>query len=146
MDKKMLALIGVAVLIVGLFLPIITLPIVGSVNLLMPGGGIGDGIFVLVFALIAGGLALAGHVKHVIWPALGSLAFIGYKFFEMKGAIDSGRDRIAEQGGGSEMAAALGNAMQINYLGWGVLVIGAVILLVAGVTAWKGPARPASAV
>lgn len=144
MDKKVLALVGVAVLVVGLFLPIITMPIVGSLNLLLPGGGIGDGIFVLVFALIAAGLALVGQVRHVIWPALVSLGFIGWKFFQLKGAIDAGRDQVMMQGGGSEYAEAFGDAMQLNYLGWAVLCIGAIILLVAGIMAWTGPKAGAS--
>ena len=143
MDKKILALVGVAVLVVGLFLPIMSLPIVGSVNMLLPGGGIGDGIFILVFALVGGGLAMVGQVRHVVWPALCALAFTAWKFFQLKGAVDSGRDQIAAQTGGADFEAAFG-VMQINYLGWAVLFIGGVILLVAGVTAWTG-ARAAAA-
>jgi hypothetical protein len=138
MDKKILALVGVAVIVVGLFLPIMSLPIVGSVNMLLPGGGIGDGIFVLVFALVGAGLALVGQVRHVIWPALASLAFIGWKFFQLKGAVDAGRDQVMAQGG-ADYVAAYGDAIQMNYLGWAVLCIGSIVLLVAGIMAWTGP-------
>jgi hypothetical protein len=145
MDRKILALVGVVVIIIGLFLPIMNLPIVGSMNMLLPGtGGVGDGIFILVFALIAGGLALVGQVKHVVWPALASLGFIAWKFFEFKGAIDQGYDQVAAQSGGMESAtAAFGEAVQMNYLGWAVLCIGSLILLVAGIMCWTG-ARPAA--
>ncbi|HYI47937.1 MAG TPA: hypothetical protein VEX35_05670 [Allosphingosinicella sp.] len=138
MDKKILALVGVVVIVIGLFLPIVSSPF-GSLNMLLPGGGIGDGIFILVFALVAGGLALVGQVRHVVWPALLSLGFIAWKFFQLKGAVDTGRDRFAEQAGASEFQANYGEIMQINYLGWAVLCIGALVLLVAGIMAWSGP-------
>jgi len=143
MDKKLIVLIGVVVTIVGLFLPIITAPIVGSINMLLPGGGVGDGIFVLVLIAVAGVLALMGQVRHAVWPALGSLGFICYKFFELKGAVDASAAQIAATPGAAEFAEQLGGATQINWIGWIVLVLGCLITLVGSATAWKS-APPAA--
>lgn len=138
MDNKLLALIGAALLIAGVFLPVVSLPIIGSMNLLMPGGNVGDGIFVVCFAAIAGGLALAGKTRHVLWPGLAALAFIVWKYFQIKGALDV-------QLGDPALADALGASVQMNWLGWGVLGVGALLLVYAGFSAWKGASPPGSA-
>lgn len=140
MDKKVIVLVGAVVTLVGLFLPIVDAPIIGSVNLLLPGGGIGDGVFVLVFVIIAGVLAMLGKAKHAVWPAIAALGFIAYKFFELKGAVDRSAALIAQTPGAAEFAQSVGGATQINMIGWLVLVLGAVIMLVGGAMGWKaGP-------
>lgn len=141
MDKKILALVGVVVLIIGVFLPIVSQGGT-SISLLLPGegNGLGDGIWVVVLALVAGGLALVGQVRHVIWPALLALALIGYDFFKIK----SGMDELVERAGGSEFGGGWTDGLQLNYLGWAVMCIGALVLLVAGIMAWTGT-RPAAA-
>jgi hypothetical protein len=112
-------------------------------NMLMPGGQIGDGIFILVFALAGGGLALAGKVRHVVWPALLSLAFTAWKYLSLQGTLDEARTRMADQmGADSGMTSSLTDAVQMNLLGWAVLAIGGIVLLVAGVLAWKGKSGP----
>ncbi len=137
MDKKLVVLIGAAVTIVGLFLPIINAPIIGSVNMLLPGGGIGDGVFVLVFVVIAAVLALLGKTKHAVWPAIGALGFIGYKFFELKGAVDRSMAMISANPEAAQYVESMGGGVQINWIGWIVLALGAIIMLVGGAMAWK---------
>jgi hypothetical protein len=137
MDNKLLALIGAVLLVVGVFLPIANLPIVGSMNLIMPGGNMGDGIFVVVLAVIAAALALTGRVRHVIWPGALTLAFVVWKYLQVKGALD---DATASMGG------ALGNSVQVNLLGWGVLLLGALLLVYAGIASRRTPARVDGAV
>jgi hypothetical protein len=146
MDNRILAFVGVGLLVVGVFLPIVSLPIVGSMNMLMPGGQIGDGIFILAFALIGGGLALAGKVRHVVWPALASLAFTAWKYMSLQGTLDETRARLTDQmGADSGMASSLTDAVQMNLLGWAVLALGGIVLLVAGILAWKGSSGPTTA-
>jgi hypothetical protein len=137
MDKKLIVLIGAAVTIVGLFLPIVSVPIVGSVNMLLPGGGIGDGIFVLVFVVIAAVLALLGKTRHAVWPAIAALGFIGYKFFELKGAVDRSMATLSSNPEAAQYLESIGGGVQINWLGWIVLGLGALVMLVGGAMAWK---------
>jgi hypothetical protein len=132
MDKKLLPLIGAALLVVGVFLPIASLPIVGSMNLIMPGGNMGDGIFVVVLAAIAAGLALAGKLRHVIWPGALTLVFVVWKYLQVKGALDEASATLGD---------ALGNSVQLNYLGWGVLLLGALLLVYAGIASWRAAPR-----
>jgi hypothetical protein len=139
MDKRLLVLIGAALLVVGVFLPIASVPPEGSLNLLLPGGSLGDGIFILVLALIGAALALAGKTRHAIWPAVLSLAFLVWKYFQIKEAVDHAHAVIAEIGGGSELANSVSDSMQMNMLGWAVLAIGALVMIAGAAMAWKGP-------
>lgn len=149
MDKKMIVLIGAAVTIVGLFLPIVNLPIVGSINLLMPPTGIGDGIFVLIFAVIAGVLALLGHVKHAVWPAICAIGFTAFKFFQLKGPMDEAAERVAALTAGNPQAAEylnqMGGGASMNMLGWLVIIVGCIVMLVGGAMAWKSAPPSAAA-
>ena len=145
MDKKMVVLIGVVVTIVGLFLPIVSLPIVGSANLLMPGGNIGDGIFVLVFAVIAGVLALVGQTRHAVWPAICALGFTAYKFFELKGQVDQSTALISSNPAAAQYVESMGGGVQMNMLGWLVIILGCVVMLVGGAMAWKSAPPSAAA-
>lgn len=147
MDNRIVALIGVVLLIVGVFLPIVSMPIVGTMNMLLPGGQIGDGIFILFFALVGGGLALAGKVRHVVWPALASLAFTAWKYVSLQGTLEEARTRMADQiGMDSGMSSSLTDAVQMQFLGWAVLGLGGIVLLVAGILAWKRNSGPTATV
>jgi hypothetical protein len=147
MDNRILALVGVGLLIVGVFLPIVNVPILGTMNMLLPQGSIGDGIFILVLALIGGGLALAGKVRHVVWPALLSLAFTAWKYVSLQGTLNEAQARLSDQMGvDSGMSGSLPDAFQMNLLGWAVLGIGGIVLLVAGILAWKGKSGPTASV
>lgn len=137
MDKKVLALAGAAVMIVGLFLPALSALGV-SASLLMPGGGVAwEGLIVLACAVLGGGLALAGQTRHALWPGVAALAFLVWKYMEAKSQIGA----ATELGGADlppEIASQLAERMpQLNMLGWGVMGLGAVILIVAGAMAWK---------
>jgi hypothetical protein len=146
MDNRILALVGVVLLIVGVFLPVVSMPIVGTMNMLLPGGELGDGIFILVLALIGGGLALAGKTRHVVWPALLSLAFIAWKYIQLQGSLDEARTRMTDLGADSAMTSSLTDAVQMQFLGWAVLGLGGIVLLVAGVLAWKRGGGPTATV
>jgi disulfide bond formation protein DsbB len=135
MNNKIIVLLGCALLIVGVFLPIVDMPNpIGSMNLLLPNGGIGDGIFVLVLAAVAGILALIGKTKHALWPGLLTLAFLVWKFFQVKGSVDQARAMLFS----SDTGGALLDSVGMNYLGWAVLLIGALVLVAGSALAFRG--------
>lgn len=138
MDKKFIVLVGVVALIAGVFLPVVTVPVVGSINLLQPpGGGMGDGIFILGFAVLAGLLAILGQAKHALWPALAALGFVVYEFINLKGVIDEQAAQIAATPGAAELVDAVGGASSMNWVGWIVLGLGGLLAVVGSVLAWK---------
>ncbi len=133
MNAKTLTLGGAVVLIIGLFLPVVT--IFGmSMNMLMPPGqGVsGSGLVMLACAVLGGALALLGQTKWAVIPALLGLAFLVWKFMEVQNGLSGQSGDVPP-----EAAEALARLASINYLGWGVMGLGGVIMLVGGAMGWK---------
>lgn len=144
MDKdnsKVIALVGAGMLAIGTFLPLVRVPKMGTISYI--GNGSGDGVIVLVLAAVAAGLALLGRVKHVVWPGLLSLALIAFTYFGLQSRLSEARLKIRAEAGEDNpfggLAEAATNAIQLEF-GWAVLVFGALIVIAAGVLAWRRPA------
>ncbi len=136
-NAKVIALIGAGLLVIGVFLPLVRVPKMGTMNYLA--GGSGDGIIVLVLAAAAGVLALIERTKHALWPGLGALAMIGFTFFTLQNRLSQARLSAREELGDNPfggIAEAATNAIQLEY-GWAVLVFGALMVIVGGALAWK---------
>lgn len=126
-------LIGAALLIVGVFAPIIRIPIVGSINYF--NNGQGDGVFVLVIALISLFFVITRKYKWVLWSGIISMAiiFTSYVGFQLKlGEVKS--DIGAELAGNPfrGLADAAVNSVQTQW-GFSVLIIGALLLIISAV-------------
>jgi hypothetical protein len=117
-----LGLVGSLFLIFGVFTPLFSLPLVGSVTYL--GNGSGDGLFILVFAVVAILLTLFKRFRYLFIPALLSLALMVYTFTSFQSRVGSLRDDD------NPLSSALGSAIQLSW-GWGILTIGIVLLIVA---------------
>jgi len=82
--KQLLGLIGSAVLFVGVFAPIISVPIMGNMNYFQNGKG--DGTIVLVLVTVSLILILLKKFKGLWFTGLGSMAILAFTFinFQMK--------------------------------------------------------------
>jgi hypothetical protein len=138
---KVIALVGAAILAVGVFLPIIQVPKRGSITLMELEWA---GVIALVLAGMAAGVALIGWTRHALWPGVGALALLAYAYQRTNAEIAQSRMRLG--GGISEdpLAAVRDLAASNSRLqyGWSVLAIGAVIVVAAGVLAWRLERRP----
>jgi len=83
--KQLLGLIGSAVLFVGVFAPIVSIPIMGNMNYFQNGKG--DGVIVLVLALISLILVLLKKFKGLWFTGLGSMAIMTFTFINFQMAI-----------------------------------------------------------
>lgn len=133
MNSKTLTLGGAVVLVIGLFLPIVSVMGI-TMNLLMPPGqGVTmEGLVLLACALLGGALALLNQTKWAVIAGLAALAFLVWKFLQVQNGLSGGGDIPPEA---AEMMAAL--APSVNFLGWGVMGLGALLMLVGGAMAWK---------
>ena len=138
---KVIALVGAAILAIGVFLPIIHVPKRGSITLMELEWA---GVIVLVLAGIAAGVALVGWTRHALWPGIGALALLAYAYQRTNAEIAQSRMRLGGGLGEDPLAAVRDLAASNSRLqyGWSVLAIGAVILLAAGVLAWRLERRP----
>lgn len=129
--KQMLGLIGSIVLIIGVFTPIVSLPIVGSMNYF--NNGQGDGTIVLGLAIVSLIVVLFKKYKALWLTGFASLGMLLYTFMNFQGRMAEARSEMQAQLEGNPFAGIGEMALQSVQIQWGwvVLVIGAVLLLVA---------------
>lgn len=137
-DSKPIALIGAALLFVGVFMPFVSMPIVGSLNYF--GNGKGDGVFIIAMAAIAAGLALSGNIRETLWPGLASLAMFAFTFIRFQTTMADARAQLETDLAGNPFrgfADAAVDSVQLQW-GWAVLLIGALMVTYAGWAARRG--------
>ncbi|RLG30595.1 zinc ribbon domain-containing protein, partial [Methanosarcinales archaeon] len=76
--KQLFGLIGSIVLFVGVFAPVVSVPIVGNMNYFQNGKG--DGTIILIFAAISFVLALIKKYKGLRFTGLGSIGIMLFTF------------------------------------------------------------------
>lgn len=131
MNRQTVGFVGSALLVVGVFMPMISLPILGSMNYFQNGEG--DGTFVLILGVLSA-VAVARQRYGALWLTGGaSLALLTYAFATFQSRVS---DVKANMGSGREdnpfegFANALLGTVQLQW-GFAVLVIGAVMVMVA---------------
>lgn len=88
MDRtQLVGLIGSTILFVGVFAPIVSAPIVGSINYFRNGEG--DGVIVLVLALASVILCLARQYRGLYVTGGSSLAVLAFTFVQITGIADA---------------------------------------------------------
>lgn len=137
-----LALGGAALLIVGLFCPIVTVPIFGNVNLFNDGTNI-IALGVLALAVIGGAMALNNRAGDAFWPGVGAAVILIYHFAGLQYRLSQMRESMAELEGnpfGGIAKAAMGS-IQLQW-GWLALAVGAGLMIYAGVKARREEELP----
>ena len=121
MTDKNYVLAGAGALVVGLFLPVFSMSMLGSVNLFGNGGNLA-GLVLLACAASAAGLALNGRSQDVIWPAAAACGVLLYVFIRLQWLMAQMRDSLRELEG-NPFAGLAENAMGSVQLQWGWLVL-----------------------
>lgn len=124
MSKRNIALAGAALLVIGLFLPIVTLPIIGTVNL-FNGGTNWLALALLALGAIAAGLALRDRTGDAIFPGTAAAAILIYKFVSLQWTISEMRASLTENLKDNPFAGIAQAALSGVQLQWGWLVLGA---------------------
>ncbi len=129
--RQLLGLIGSIILFIGVFTPIISIPIVGNMNYFQHGTG--EGVIVLVLAVISIVLSITKKYKWLLITGLASLALLTITFINFQMRISSAR--AAMKGGMANnpfggIGEALFNSVQIQW-GWAVLIVGTGFLIAA---------------
>lgn len=131
-DTKAIALVGASLLFVGAFMPIISMPIVGSLNYFQNGNG--DGVAIVLMAIATTALAMTGRTKHVLWTGLASLAMLAFTFINFQSKMGEVRANMESELADNPfrgLAEAAVGSVQLQW-GWAILVLGAGITVYAG--------------
>lgn len=131
---KNYVLAGSGALIIGLFLPIFSMPMVGPVNLFANGGNLA-GLLLLACAAVAAGLVLRLRTQDVIWPAVAACGILAFIFIRLQWVMAQMRDslRELEDNPFAGLAQTAMGSMQLQW-GWLVLIAGAGAMVYG---AWK---------
>ena len=131
-DSRTLAYVGATLLFMGVFLPIVTLPLVGQVSYVQNGRG--DGVIVIILAAASALLAATGRTRHLLWTGGIALAMILYTLFQVRTGIAEARAAIDAELADSPFRGVAEAAMASVQLQWGW----AVLLIAAGIVAFAG--------
>ena len=125
MTYRNMIFLGAALLVVGLFMPIVTMPMVGSVNLFGNGGN-AAGLVLMALAALGAGLTLKDRPSDAFWPAVAACGVLAYCFARLQYGLARMRESLRELEGNPFAGlaeGAMGN-VQIQW-GWLLLAVGA---------------------
>lgn len=124
---------GCLILAIGVFLPILRLPIVGSINYFANGRG--DGIVLIALAAISAFLCFRRAFSWLLATALPAIVLLLMTFFRIRSRISEMNASLSRDLADNPFAGlgqALAGSVQLEF-GWAVLLLGAGLLLAAAV-------------
>ena len=129
--KLLLAIVGSIILFVGVFMPIVSMPIVGSINYFQNGKG--DGIIVMALAVISLLLALGKMYRGLWLTGLGSMAVMLVTFFAFQSRMSEVKVNMESSLAGNPFRGVADMAIQSVQLqwGWAIMIVGAGLIVAA---------------
>ncbi len=127
--RQVVGLIGSLLLVLGVFMPIVSVPILSQMNYFQNGRG--DGTIVLVLGL-ASVVAVLARRYGALWLTGGaSLVVMAITFVNFQSRLSRARTDMESQLAGNPFRGIADAAMQAVQLqwGWAVLVLGAILVL-----------------
>jgi hypothetical protein len=140
--KQILAILGALLLFVGVFLPIMSMPIVGSLNYFHNGQG--DGTIVLILAVISIILAITRRFRGLWVTGLCSVGLLLFALVNFLIRMAQLRDQMQTDLADNPfkgLADVAINSVQLQW-GWAVLMLGGVLIVVAAALPGPTPAIP----
>jgi Ca2+/Na+ antiporter len=128
-NRQLLGILGSAILFIGVFMPIVKLPVVGEMNYFHNGRG--DGVIVLALAVTSFVLVLIRWYRQIWITSLGSAAVLAFTFFNFQSKMSQATRQMETELKDNPFRglADLGvQSVQLQW-GWAVLVIGIVLLI-----------------
>lgn len=128
---KTLGILGAIILFMGVFAPIVSVPIAGSFNYFYNGKG--DGVILIAIAIISLIISLKENFKLLWWTGIASLGvlLLGLINFQMR--ISQFKSQMADELAGNMFKGIADVAAQSIQLQWGwvILIIGTGLILAA---------------
>lgn len=141
MNDKTLAIGGAIALIIGLFLPIVSLPMVGQVNLIGNFTNMSS-LALLALGVLALFLAAKDRVAEAIWPGGAAAAMLAYWFVQLQWRIAETKAAMTDalrDNPFAGLAQTAADSIQLQW-GWLVLIAGAGAIVYAALRARKADA------
>jgi len=130
-NRQLFGILGSIILFLGVFAPIVSVPVAGDINYF--NNGKGDGAIILVLAGISFVLTLARSFKLLWVTGLGSLGLLAFTFFNFQSKMTETTSQLDRDLAGNPfrgLADITVQSVQIQW-GWALLVVGALLLIAA---------------
>ena len=118
-QKQTVGLVGALLIAIGVFTPLVTIPIMGSLNAFQNGEG--DGIILLGLEIPILLLILAKKFKYICLPAFAIAGILVYDFINIQNKLH----QLSSQSSG--LAAGMIGSIQMQW-GWAILALGVLCL------------------
>ncbi len=136
--RKIIGLLGAALLFAGAFCPIISVPIMGSMNYFQNGKI--DGLSVTVAAVMAALLSLTAKYRWLPLPGIGSAVIVAITYYDFYSRMQETRERL-NSGLPHNLLKGLADAAFLTARfewGWAILITGSILIIGAGFMKEKG--------
>jgi hypothetical protein len=127
--KQLLGLIGSTILFIGVFTPIVSVPIMGNINYFQNGKG--DGTIVLILAVVSLILVLTKKHKGLWFTGLTSIGIMLFTFINFQTKMSQAKAEMESNLAGNPLRGFADVAMQSVQLqwGWALLIVGAALII-----------------
>jgi hypothetical protein len=138
--KQIVGSIGAIILFAGVFAPLVSIPVVGSMSYYQAVKS--EAATVLILSIISFILVLARQYKGLWFTGLGSMAIMASTIINFQTNIDDMKSQTGNDAADSLISGLTNIAMQSVQIQWGValLVIGAALIVTSA--AIKDTSRP----
>lgn len=129
---KCLGFTGAAIAFVGVFMPFVRLPFLGSLNYFQNGKG--DGTIIILLAAFALWALATQRYKGVMISGFGMIGMLAISFYSFQSKLSQIRSDMARDLAGNPfagLASAAINSIQLEF-GWAIIGIGAIMLVFSG--------------
>lgn len=128
LNNRMFVFAGSALLVLGLFVPIVQLPIIGSVSIFADGTNL-FAYALLALAGVAAFTASKDQTQDAIWPGACAAALVIVLFVDFQISINRMKANLAESMEGNPFGGLASGMMEAIQLQWGWIVLAAAVAL-----------------
>lgn len=129
--NTILGIVGSLILVLGVFSPLLSMPVMGTLNYFQNGKG--DGVIVLILAVVSLLLSVSRRYRGLWFTGLASGGLLAFTFinFQMRfhKMETEMKTKLADNPFGG-VASLVTEAVQMQW-GWAVLIVGILLILVA---------------
>ena len=136
-SRQTFAFIGAVLLMLGVFMPIASVPVVGNINLFQNGEG--DGLYILILTIPILLLILAKKFGWALIPAGIIALLLFYDLVSLRDRIFQAKAEITRNAQGTMLEGfsnGLAQSVQMQW-GWAILGLGIIFIIVAPIAIVK---------
>ena len=131
--KQLLGLIGSVVLFIGVFMPFLSIPVMGDMNYFHNGQA--DGVIILILSAVSFIIILTKKFENLLFTGLGSLGVLAFTFINLQIRLSEVKTQMQGDLADNPFSGLADMALQSVQLQWGfaLLIIGAIMLIISSV-------------